>query len=188
MSKKYIIEIEEAPYMNVRTISTKLYKAVGFKSLVFDQEGLDKLAPYIEPADQGSYQRGLDDAWDAAKKIACSEKLGGYSWDELTECFGKIQSNFPDMLADCTAAEVIEIIREYEERKVQFRVGDEVQQVSNDGTPTGDYCIITNIGNDEFTGINRHGKSVLCSSQITRWWRKTGRHVDLSQLFGGEDA
>ena len=42
MGKKYIIEFEDKPFGN------GLYKAKGFNSLVFDQNGLDRLTPFEE--------------------------------------------------------------------------------------------------------------------------------------------
>ena len=45
MSKKYIIEIEEEPLVRQSALygEDAVYRASGFKSLVFDQSGLDKL-------------------------------------------------------------------------------------------------------------------------------------------------
>ena len=61
MGKKYIIEIEEIPFEQLQPdVFTKegrivfpasrerLYRAVGFKSLMFTQEDLDKLTPLSE--------------------------------------------------------------------------------------------------------------------------------------------
>ena len=50
MTKKYIIEIEEEPFIRKSVLHGEetLYRAKGFKSLVFDQVGLDKLTPIDE--------------------------------------------------------------------------------------------------------------------------------------------
>lgn len=61
MSRKYIIEIEEIPFEQhspdvfteegriVNPLSTeRLYRAIGFHSLVFTQEQLDRLTPLEE--------------------------------------------------------------------------------------------------------------------------------------------
>lgn len=57
MNKKYIIEIEEVPFIksNIDVPSgytpvtqTLLYKAKGFNSLVFDSNGLKKLKPFYD--------------------------------------------------------------------------------------------------------------------------------------------
>ena len=47
MGKKYIIELEDANYVNGSSYKDDiLYRVKGFKSLVFDKEGLEKLEPY----------------------------------------------------------------------------------------------------------------------------------------------
>lgn len=47
MGKKYIIELEDASYVNGSSYKDDiLYRVKGFKSLVFDKEGLEKLEPY----------------------------------------------------------------------------------------------------------------------------------------------
>lgn len=50
MTKKYIIEIEEEPFIRKSALHGEeaVYRAKGFKSLVFDQAGLDKLTPIDE--------------------------------------------------------------------------------------------------------------------------------------------
>ena len=47
MGKKYIIELEEAKYVNGSSYKDDiLWRVKGFKSLVFDQKGLDKLTSF----------------------------------------------------------------------------------------------------------------------------------------------
>jgi hypothetical protein len=50
MSKKYIIELEEEPFVRKSALHGEegLFRAKGFKSLVFDQNGIDKLTPLEE--------------------------------------------------------------------------------------------------------------------------------------------
>lgn len=49
MGKKYIIELEDEPLVyNETTEKAELWRVKGFKSLVFDNFGLEKLTPYNE--------------------------------------------------------------------------------------------------------------------------------------------
>lgn len=50
MAKKYIIEIEDEPLVRKSALhgETAVYRAKGFNSLVFDQDGLNKLEEYKE--------------------------------------------------------------------------------------------------------------------------------------------
>ena len=53
MGKKYIIELEDKPVCvfdeDTQTFFFFFHRVKGFNSLVFDQNGLDKLTPYTEP-------------------------------------------------------------------------------------------------------------------------------------------
>lgn len=55
MGRKYIIELEERPFyssdpmvVGTELMAERLYRVKGFKSLVFDEEGLKRLTPYEE--------------------------------------------------------------------------------------------------------------------------------------------
>lgn len=52
---KYIIELEEDPFVSMDSADV-LYRAKGFKSLVFDARGLQKLTPYKEDACKHNYK------------------------------------------------------------------------------------------------------------------------------------
>ena len=78
---KYIIELENRNYVNGSSCKDDiLYRVKGFRSLVFDQNGLDKLTPYDQDE---AYQRGFDDA----HKISIEECQRSYergiaeAWD-----------------------------------------------------------------------------------------------------------
>lgn len=196
---KYIIEIDS----HMTNKNGDLYGVKGFRSLVLDQNSLEKLMPY--DADEAyaegytlaeskyrearhqlgleTYQRGLDDAWDAARKIALAESDGGMSTDAFGKVFGFFAAS--NILKNNTATEAIEKIREYEKQKRQetkIHIGDEVF----------------------FTMFGRKIKGIAVDREVDGAWNvvgekgalmkigtadltKTGRHVDLSELFGGED-
>ena len=64
-------------------------------------------------------------------------------------------------------------------QKDEIHVGDEVEHTTASGNPVGLKCVVTKIVDDEILkGITQTGEVVTCSSQIKRWWRKTGRHFD----------
>lgn len=112
---KYVIELEEAPFTN--DFGETLYRAKGFNSrLIFDQNGIDKLEPYKE-------QNG-EEVWEIAQKILTPKQLGGYSIDEIREMFGDIVS--PEEVFDLPFSEVLSKIREYEVKKKELNIGDEV--------------------------------------------------------------
>lgn len=82
---KYIIEIENEPFgRNDDPFfphgMDELYRAKGFKSLVFDQNGLDKLTPYTEP-DREAIE---NEVWEFVKT------LGSISQYQRKEMFGDV--------------------------------------------------------------------------------------------------
>ena len=144
VGRKYVIEIEQEYSANMRKGSSdmvkpiKLYKVKGFNSLVFDEQGLDKLKrmPELEQIEsreaaidiiqKTAYENGLHDAWEIAKKIEC---MDGYDGDELIKMFGT--DDIESIFKKHTANEVLEKIKTYEEQKAktfndEIKVGDEI--------------------------------------------------------------
>lgn len=143
VGRKYVIEIEQEYSANMRKGSSdivepvKLYKAKGFNSLVFDEQGLNKLKrmPELEQIDatmaqidiiqETAYENGLHDAWEIAKKIEC---MDGYNGDELIKMFGT--DDIEAIFAKYKASEVLEKVKAYEEQKAknldEIKVGDEI--------------------------------------------------------------
>ena len=81
MVKKYIIEIEEEPLVRKSAFhgETAVWRASGFNSLVFDNNGLDKLTPYTEPDIEqirnDAYSKGHNDGlkvgYENLKAVEC---------------------------------------------------------------------------------------------------------------------
>jgi len=100
---KYFIELEDEPVNG-------LYKAKGFNTLVFDKNGLNKLVSAddslthsrrmgyalglkegrqsLTESSLGSYNKGLNDAWELAKKVVLNENESGMSLGDLHKAFG----------------------------------------------------------------------------------------------------
>jgi len=72
-----------------------------------------------------AYQHGLDDAWDAARKVILGEYDGGIPHDEIYRMFGVHDCH--RVLIDHTASEVVSRLKEYKQRQAnKIEVGDEV--------------------------------------------------------------
>ncbi len=166
---KYIIEIEDVPFSKVSFADTgaqniNLYRAKGFNSLVFDQFGLDKLIP-LEKKLEETYQRGLDDAWEAARKIA-------QQWEEDADTENKIviDDSIRITLDSMIASEAIAKLREYEQQKAdEIKVGDEVKDRTDDcGVVTWIY------GNDAYVLWQDGSTGNYAADELI----KTGRHFN----------
>lgn len=107
-----------------------------------------------------TYEDGLNDAWEVARKIACTD---GYKCGELDNIFGSHSAN--TILSFLTASEAIDAIENYE----GIKVGDEV---TDDEEWKG-----------VVTWINPNGEymEVMLEDGTTIQWKKasfkkTGRH------------
>lgn len=135
-----------------------------------------------------SYEDGMNDAWDAARKIASSETDGGYSSGELCEIFGEESVlGVSKILQKLTAAEAAAKIADWEENK-KIHVGD-VVKVGKEGE--GSFCgtaVVTAIYGDWYCLIFDDGETGKVKAKELS---KTGRKVDvdgfLQQIKGGGD-
>ena len=112
----------------------------------FDMEAL-------EQREKEAYRKGLDDAWEAARKICTGEYKG-----EITT----------DSIINIGASDTIEKIKAYEEQKGEIRVGDIV------------VCRTTN-EKGVATRVDKQGANVLLGSGHTGYYvfellKKTDKH------------
>lgn len=136
MSNRYIIEIEEEPLVRKSDLhgDDAVYRASGFKSLVFDQSGLNTLIPANTVLTCGDadrlesegykrgYQNGLKKAWETAQ---CICQCVDIPW--LCKVFGAKETD--RIIPKITVEEGIEAMENYEDSSIV--VGNEVE--INDG-------------------------------------------------------
>ena len=151
---KFIIEIERC----VENCAPPSYK---LKNGMFSisEKILCNLKPYSKKED---YQRGLDDAWEAARKIVCED---GLSFIELTSVFGTNAAH--NILKYNTAAEAIAKICAYEEVQ-NIKVGDEITY--------GELKAIALEVSDGYVHYMRKDGAVSFLPLEANVWKKTGRH------------
>jgi len=115
----------------------------------------------MEEKKNEAYQRGLADAWEAARKIA---KLDTDEQERLFGCFG-----IYTVAHEFSAHEAIDKIRQYEQEQ-EYRVGDEFE---NGG---GHKFIVLKMDGKEIDRyIDGDGKTYVMKEKY-RVMRKTGRH------------
>ena len=137
---------------------------------------------------EAEYQRGLEDAWEAARKIA--DMWETMDNEDLLETFGvtaKIgESVIGTLFKKQTANEAMLELETYEEKQQtddKIVVGDEVEW---DNDFTGDRFIVTRIyqpygKKEQCDGIDDDGdvyRAVLVESLV-----KTGRHFDIASIL-----
>lgn len=125
--------------------------------------------------DNKTYEQGLADAWEAARKMCMPVNRGGMTDNTLIEIFGTPFTG--EIITKNTAAEVIAKIKAYEEEQTEIKVGDEI----TDGKSK---CVVVEKYNDD-TGFNQSHLYALDSSgrcfsiykhNFALYWKKTGRH------------
>lgn len=79
----------------------------------------------IENVAKENYQKGLDDAWECARRITCLPQDGGISNSGLDAIFEI--SNIQEIMKNFSVSEAMERIKAYEEEQNGIRVGDEVK-------------------------------------------------------------
>ena len=165
----------------------------GYKKCLEDMEQVRKEAyqngyetgyedGYNEPGknQQEAYQRGLNDAWEAASEIAVIPYV------ELEKIFGATGWH---IFMKCTASEVIEKIKAWEEKKhVEIKVGDEVELKC--GVSPAIYMQGTKGSDEIYLLFNDGSCGPHSKSEIER---KTGRHFPeiatiLEKMRGEQDG
>lgn len=77
----------------------------------------------LYPADE-DYNKGLNDAWELAKKIVLPRRDGGYSWQKFERIFD--YRDYDSVLKAFTPQEALAKVKEYEERD-EIKVRDVVK-------------------------------------------------------------
>jgi hypothetical protein len=120
------------------------------------------------------YKRGLEDAWEAARKIALmdtetSENVTGY--------FGLFR-----IMENLTAMQAIEKLKAYEDKRSdRIEVGDEVTFLPNDRKGIVTACHVPDVyaENDKY--------AVFCGTTVEYVLRqhitKTGKHYDIASIL-----
>ena len=175
MGKKYIIELPE----NTHWIQW-IMEGTKDHHPYMDFKQVEDLTPYTEPDfeqvrkeayEQGyyigyskclnrSYEDGLNDAWEAAKKIA---KLDSAEQKRIYGGFGIYY-----IAHEFSAHEAIEKIRQYEQEQ-EYRVGDEFEN------GTEKFVVLKMDGKEIDRYIDGDGKTYVMKEKYGVM-RKTGRH------------
>ena len=127
-----------------------------------------------------TYEDGLNEAWELARKIICSTDRGGLRVSELEEIFSC--TDFDRVMANYTPQEAAAKIAEWE-KKQEIHVGD----VLLDRIAGDIEVIVSRVQNNSIFVIWSDGS---CGELKADNFAKTGRHIDIAGLLaqiGGQD-
>ena len=197
---KFIIEIEDVLHIE----SDKglwlepWYLVNGMEGICFEDDNFDSLKRYdgdkgvwnagyktgydkgyqegaLNPSSIGyehGYEAGLNDAWECARELVHSR--APEEWDIMCDLFSVERGRQCDIIAKTTASEAIEKLRDYEAKKAEIKVGDEVI----DGNEI--LFVVTEVHMDTVTVMN-------CVGHSYQLWRcglkKTGRHFPIEDIL-----
>ena len=128
------------------------------------------------PNRQGEYRRGLNDAWEAARKIVCDESFDAST---LMHIFNR-RSGFDSIFGGFSASEAIAKLKAYEEKQNdKIEVGDTVDL--KDAVSDKGGGIVTKIFDNDCCYI------VWYDGSGGAWAKdmlvKTGKHIDIASIL-----
>ena len=139
------------------------------------QKGINDGSLDVKQRVEGAYQRGLEDAWETAKKIFGYEIDGGLDIDELKKAFGSDVYCTADIIRTNTAEQAIAKLKAYEDKHSdRIEVGDEVI------APCGK-AVVTLIETDDLVHYLYSGGDYGCIEP--QKLKKTGKHYDIASIL-----
>ena len=178
---KYIIDIPKTVGMleKVGCVRYTYFDGIQVKTIVLKSDEIEELnSDYINEhfgeLQETAYQKGLDDAWECAKKMTWTAKYGGYG-ERLSDVFGRTDSfDFYDY----TPNEAIEKLKAFEQKQDEINVGDEVDW-------EGVKFVVTRIfrpyrQKEQCDGVDMDG--CVYADVIMSDLTKTGRHFTIDYL------
>lgn len=129
----------------------------------------------VHPMAAKTYEDGMREAWELAKKIICNIEYGGLHTSELEQIFG--YTEFDDVLKNYTPQEAAAKIAEWE-RKQEIRVGDILQDKD-----TGKEVVVSHTESREAKNIFVIFPDGSCGECEAKDFTKTGRTIDIAGLL-----
>lgn len=158
MGKKYIIELEEPEIFDER----KFYTCSQMPWWAVSENIVENLTPYTELDTEAAYahgysnaeikyraevkeayQKGLEDAWETVKK------LFSFTFDEQATIFKA--TSVRDIVRKYSASEIIEKIRQYEQKEQESITAEDVMRQYLDNFCQGRNCTGCPLHTPDFT-------------------------------------
>ena len=181
---KYIIELEDdIKYLIINGRADNRCYTLVRPVTELELLNSDYINEHFGDLQDEAYQCGLNDAWEAAKKIFGYEIDGALNIDELKKAFGSNVYCTADIIRANTAAQAIAKLKAYEEKQKEdeVKVGDEVAFHHDDGRPDT-VVVVTYIGKDGFID-GMDGRGTQYAHKNPTKWTKTGRHFNIDKIL-----
>ena len=133
---------------------------------------MSALEDIIENEIEEAYNKGLNDAWELAKKIVLPDKDGGMKISEIKNVFKINHVDVNDILRNFTPQEALAKLEAYEKEQAEIKVGDVVEV-------NGCKFLVTTVANDHINLIDSKG----ITTSTTSTCKKTGKHIDIQPIL-----
>ena len=188
MSKKYIITIKseyEDSFKGLMILGAKESNLFVDTLAVEDLEELnsDYINEHFGGLQEDAYQQGLDDAWEAAKKLFSS-----MADSDIDKAFPIEWNNGGfNALMNLQPQEAIEKLKAYEEKQKaddEIKVGDEVERyIDGKFDSKGIYLNDVDEKDDYWNCLFWTGACFVTLAYPKNQFKKTGKHYDISSIL-----
>lgn len=136
----------------------------------------------LHEKNEDAYNRGLNDAWNLAKKIKLGGNKDSLSALNLKTIFGTVSIN--SIFNTYTPQEALAKIEAYEKEQKEIKVGDVVYVPAvNTEDEKEDYGVVTNIYYDKTTRYEILMHNGDCMSYYDYEIEKTNKHIDIQSVL-----
>ena len=163
---KFVLEIKEIDDFKNHIVLEKIAVDIGMLDQL-ERLDSDYINEHYGELQDESYNKGLEDAWELARKI--------YLLDDRKPIFGK-QEYLEDIMGNFTPQEALAKLEAYENSQIEIKVGDVVVHLDTKGVVL-DFVDSTD---DEMIVLNENG----C---VEEWkhsqFKKTGKYIDIHSVL-----
>ena len=176
---KYIIEIPDGvPYVLLRREDFGITKVVPVADL--EELTSDYINEHYGELQDEAYQAGLNDAWEAARRIVVDTDHGGLALGTLSEIFGT--QSYSYIMRENTAQEAIDKIKTYDnKRSDRIEVGDIVERYV-DGKLDSKGIYLQEDGG-YWRCLFDTGAVFMTFAYPKGQFKKTGKHYDIASIL-----
>lgn len=165
---KFIIEIDKVFEQD----GEKLYRAKGFKSLVFDENGIKKLIPFEEFTKvemEAARNAGKEDVWELANFVEDRKY-------DIKKIFDVPDSAFLAVawILEQNVHDVLDKYHEWKKKSKEIMIGDVVIN------KYGYKGVVTRKGDTWLEGLTIEGIKFSCQKDNCT---KTGKHIDIESIL-----
>lgn len=153
-----------------------------------EAKALKNMTEYSQSRFQDGYERGLQEAWEVARRIENTPANGGLTYEQTSEMFGKYLSAC-GIFNQFGVHEVLEKLKAWDKRNI-IKVGDEVEDIKG----TKSVVIAVGDGKASLLNLDYTHVQLMPLDKLHKTGRHFGEVTDLleklkgEKLIGGQNA